>query len=240
MTGTFINVALVLLGSALGLLFKNRISARFAKAITSALGLCVLGIGVSSMIGTQNTLCVILCMVAGTLLGELLNIEKRMDGLGELLRRKLVRGGGNSRFVEGFVTASVLFCVGAMAINGSMEAGMLGKYDILVSKSVIDGVISITFAAAMGVGVAFSAVPLLIYEGGLTLIFVLAGQGMDPAVVTEMSAVGGTIIVGIALNMLGLPKEKIRVGNMLPAIFLPIAYIPAARAIGELTGRILG
>ena len=240
MTGTFINVALVLLGSALGLLFKNRISARFAKAITSALGLCVLGIGVSSMIGTQNTLCVILCMVAGTLLGELLNIEKRMDGLGELLRRKLVRGGGNSRFVEGFVTASVLFCVGAMAINGSMEAGMLGKYDILVSKSVIDGVTSITFAAAMGVGVAFSAVPLLIYEGGLTLIFALAGQGMDPAVVTEMSAVGGTIIVGIALNMLGLPKEKIRVGNMLPAIFLPIAYIPAARAIGELTGRVLG
>ncbi|MBC5735407.1 DUF554 domain-containing protein [Lawsonibacter faecis] len=240
MTGTFINVALVLLGSALGLLFKNRISARFAKAITSALGLCVLGIGVSSMIGTQNTLCVILCMVAGTLLGELLNIEKRMDGLGELLRRKLVRGGGNSRFVEGFVTASVLFCVGAMAINGSMEAGMLGKYDILVSKSVIDGVTSITFAAAMGVGVAFSAVPLLIYEGGLTLIFALAGQGMDPAVVTEMSAVGGTIIVGIALNMLGLPKEKIRVGNMLPAIFLPIAYIPAARAIGELAGRILG
>ena len=240
MTGTFINVALVLLGSALGLLFKNRISARFAKAITSALGLCVLGIGVSSMIGTQNTLCVILCMVAGTLLGELLNIEKRMDGLGELLRRKLVRGGGNSRVVEGFVTASVLFCVGAMAINGSMEAGMLGKYDILVSKSVIDGVTSITFAAAMGVGVAFSAVPLLIYEGGLTLIFALAGQGMDPAVVTEMSAVGGTIIVGIALNMLGLPKEKIRVGNMLPAIFLPIAYIPAARAIGELTGRILG
>ena len=240
MTGTFINVALVLLGSALGLLFKNRISARFAKAITSALGLCVLGIGVSSMIGTQNTLCVILCMVAGTLLGELLNIEKRMDGLGELLRRKLVRGGGNSRFVEGFVTASVLFCVGAMAINGSMEAGMLGKYDILVSKSVIDGVTSSTFAAAMGVGVAFSAVPLLIYEGGLTLIFALAGQGMDPAVVTEMSAVGGTIIVGIALNMLGLPKEKIRVGNMLPAIFLPIAYIPAARAIGELTGRILG
>ena len=123
MAGTFINVALVLLGSALGLLFKNRISARFAKAITSALGLCVLGIGVSSMIGTQNTLCVILCMVAGTLLGELLNIEKRMDGLGELLRRKMVRGGGNSRFVEGFVTASVLFCVGAMAINGSMEAG---------------------------------------------------------------------------------------------------------------------
>ena len=236
MIATFINVALVLLGSALGLLFKNRISARFAGAVTFALGLCVLGIGVSSMIGTQNTLCIIVCMVAGTLLGEALNIEKRMDGLGDLLRRRLVKDGGNSRFVEGFVTASVLFCVGAMAINGSMEAGMLGKYDILVSKSVIDGVTSITFAAAMGVGVAFSCVPLLIYEGGLTIIFALAGQGMDPAVVTEMSAVGGTIIVGIALNMLGLPKEKIRVGNMLPAIFLPILYIPLVNWIGGLPG----
>src|SRR5699024_7001990 len=116
---------------------------------------------------------------------EALNIEKRMDGLGDLLRRRLIRGEGNSRFAEGFVNASVLFCVGAMAINGSMQAGMLGRYDILISKGVIDGVTAITFAAAMGVGVAFSAVPLFLYQGGLTLIFALAGQGMDPAVVTE-------------------------------------------------------
>lgn len=226
MLATIINVALVLLGSALGLAFKNRISDRFAPILTCALGLCVLGIGISGMIGTADTLCVIVCMVVGTLLGEALNIEKRMDGLGDLLRRKLIRGESNSRFVEGFVNASVLFCVGAMAINGSMQAGMLGKYDILISKGAIDGATSITFAAAMGVGVAFSAIPLLLYQGGLTLIFALVGQGMDPAVVTEMNAVGGTIIVGIALNMLGLPKEKIRVGNMLPAIFLPIGYIP--------------
>lgn len=228
MLATVINVGLVLLGSLLGLLFKNRISARFAAALTAALGLCVLGIGISGIIKTADTLCVIVCMVLGTLLGEALNIEKRMDGLGELLRRKLMKGDGSSRFVEGFVNASVLFCVGAMAINGSMQAGMLGEYDILVSKGVIDGVTSITFAAAMGVGVAFSAVPLLLYQGGLTLIFSLAGRAMDPAVVVEMSAVGGTIIVGIALNMLGLPREKIRVGNMLPAIFLPIVYLPLA------------
>ncbi|WP_294551074.1 DUF554 domain-containing protein [uncultured Pseudoflavonifractor sp.] len=231
MLATIINVALVLLGSALGLLFKNKISNRFASILTSALGLCVLGIGISGMVGTADTLCVIVCMVVGTLLGEALNIEKRMDGLGDLLRRKLIRGENNSRFVEGFVTASVLFCVGAMAINGSMQAGMLGKYDILISKGVIDGVTAITFAAAMGVGVAFSAIPLLLYQGGLTIIFALVGQGMDPAVVTEMNAVGGTIIVGIALNMLGLPKEKIRVGNMLPAIFLPIGYIPLANLL---------
>jgi len=236
MLATIINVALVLLGSALGLAFKNRISDRFAAILTCALGLCVLGIGISGMIGTADTLCVIVCMVVGTLLGEALNIEKRMDGLGDLLRRKLIRGESNSRFVEGFVNASVLFCVGAMAINGSMQAGMLGKYDILISKGVIDGVTSITFAAAMGVGVAFSTIPLLLYQGGLTLIFALVGQGMDPAVVTEMNAVGGTIIVGIALNMLGLPKEKIRVGNMLPAIFLPIGYIPLANFLSTVVG----
>ena len=236
MLATIINVALVLLGSALGLAFKNRISDRLAAILTCALGLCVLGIGISGMIGTADTLCVIVCMVVGTLLGEALNIEKRMDGLGDLLRRKLIRGESNSRFVEGFVNASVLFCVGAMAINGSMQAGMLGKYDILISKGVIDGVTSITFAAAMGVGVAFSTIPLLLYQGGLTLIFALVGQGMDPAVVTEMNAVGGTIIVGIALNMLGLPKEKIRVGNMLPAIFLPIGYIPLANFLSTVVG----
>ena len=236
MLATIINVALVLLGSALGLAFKNRISDRFASILTCALGLCVLGIGISGMIGTADTLCVIVCMVVGTLLGEALNIEKRMDGLGDLLRRKLIRGESNSRFVEGFVNASVLFCVGAMAINGSMQAGMLGKYDILITTGVIDGVTSITFAAAMGVGVAFSTIPLLLYQGGLTLIFALVGQGMDPAVVTEMNAVGGTIIVGIALNMLGLPKEKIRVGNMLPAIFLPIGYIPLANLLSTVVG----
>lgn len=236
MLATVINVALVLLGSALGLAFKNRISPRFASILTCALGLCVLGIGISGMIGTADTLCVIVCMVAGTLLGEALNIEKRMDGLGDLLRRRLIRGEGSSRFAEGFVNASVLFCVGAMAINGSMQAGMLGRYDILISKGVIDGVTAITFAAAMGVGVAFSAVPLFLYQGGLTLIFALAGQGMDPAVVTEMNAVGGTIIVGIALNMLGLPREKIRVGNMLPAIFLPIGYIPLANLLSGIIG----
>lgn len=240
MIATVINVILVLLGSAIGLLFRNRISTRFADTLTCALGLCVLGIGISSMIKTNDTLCVILCMVAGTLLGEFLGIEKRMDGLGELLRGWFRKDGGNSRFVEGFVNASVLFCVGAMAINGSLEAGLNQNYSILISKSVIDGVTAITFAAAMGVGVAFSAVPLLLYEGGLTLLAQLVGGCLGSAVVTEMSAVGGTIIVGIALNMLGLPKEKIRVGNMLPAIFLPIAYLPVADWVGRLFAQWVG
>ncbi|WP_186565413.1 DUF554 family protein [Lawsonibacter celer] len=236
MLGTIINVVLVLAGSILGLIFKNRISTRFASGLNYALGLCVLGIGISSMIKTNDTLCVIVCMVVGTLAGEALNIERRMDGIGEVLRRKMIKGEGNNRFVEGFVTASVLFCVGAMAINGSLEAGMSQKYDILISKAVIDGVTSITFAAAMGVGVAFSVIPILIYEGGMTLLFSVVGQGIAPAVVAEMSAVGGTIIVGIGINMLGMTKEKIRVGNMLPAIFLPLLYLPLSQWLSGLMG----
>lgn len=240
MIATIINVVLVLLGSLLGLLFRNWISTRFAQTLTCALGLCVLGIGISSMIQTANTLCVIVCMVVGTLLGEAFKIETRMDGLGQLIRGKLMRGGGNSRFVEGFVNASVLFCVGAMAINGALEAGLNQNYTILISKSVIDGVTAITFSSAMGVGVAFSALPILVYEGGLTLLAQLVGGYLSSEVVVEMSAVGGTIIAGIALNMLGLPKEKIRVGNMLPAIFLPIVYLPFSAWLGQLAGQWMG
>lgn len=236
MLATIINVILILLGSAAGLLFKNLISERLMSILTHALGLCVLGIGITNMTSTNDTLCVILCMVVGTLLGEAIDIEGRMDGIGELLRRRLAGGGSNSRFVEGFVNASVLFCVGAMAINGAMEAGMNQNYDIIISKGVIDGVTSITFAAAMGMGVVCSVLPLLVYQGGLTLIFGLVGQGIPPETITEMSAVGGTIIVGISLNMLGLPKEKLRVGNMLPAIFLPLLYLPLARWLAGLGG----
>ena len=238
MLATVINAVLVLLGSILGVLFKNRIGVRFNTILTHALGLCVLGIGVTSAIATENTLCVIVCMVLGTILGEAIRIEDRLDAAGELLRRKLAGGerGSGGRFSEGFVTAAVLFCVGSMAIMGSMEAGIQGKYDILISKGVIDGVTSITLASAMGVGVAFSILPLIIYQGGLTLLFAQVGPFLDSAAITEMSAVGGTIIVGIAINMLGLGKAKIRVGNMLPAIFLPLLYLPVSQWISGLAG----
>lgn len=236
MLAVWINVIAVLVGSLLGLLLKNRFSQRAGQAVMSALGLCTVGIGLGSLLKSEDTLCVIICMVVGTLLGEAIDIEKRMDGMGDILRRKLVRGEGNSRFVEGFVTATILYCVGAMAINGSIQAGLNGDYAILATKSVMDGVSAITFAAAMGLGVAFSALPILIYEGGLTLLAGVVGPYLGNAVITEMSAVGGAIIVGIAFNMLGMTKEKIRIGNMLPAIFLPILYIPLVSWIGGLLG----
>ena len=235
MLATIINVILILLGSAAGLLFKNLISERLMSILTHALGLCVLGIGISSMIGTQDTLCVIVCMVAGTVLGHAIDIERRLEGAGDLLRARLLKGGGgNSRFTEGFVNAAVLFCVGAMAITGSIEAGLNHNYEIIISKGVIDGVTSISFAATMGVGVAFSTIPLLAYQGGITLLAGWVGPYLPEAVIVEMTAVGGTLIAAIAINMLGLGREKIKVGNMLPAMFLPVAYIPLAEWIGAL------
>ena len=226
MIATIINVVLVLLGSVVGLVFKNFISQRFTAILTSALALCVAGIGISSMISTQDTLCVIVCMVICSLIGEAVDIERRLESAGDLIRARFIKGEGNSRFTEGFVTASLLYCVGAMAITGSIEAGLNHNYSIIISKGVIDGVTSISFAAAMGVGVAFSVVPLFIYQGAITLLAAWVGPYLPAAVITEMTAVGGTLIVAIAVNMLGLGKDKLKVGNMLPAIFLPILYVP--------------
>ncbi len=226
MIATFINAGLVLLGSIIGLVFKKYISDRFSKVVTQALTLCVAAIGISMAVKSEDMLCVIICMVVGVLIGEALKIEERLDGAGEFLRRKLIRDGSNSRFTEGFVTATLLYCVGAMAITGSIEAGLNHNYGIIVSKGVIDGVTSITFAAAMGVGVAFSIIPLIIYQGAITLLATVVGPYLPAAVITEMSAVGGLAIMALAINLLNIPNVKIKVGNLLPGIFLPIAYIP--------------
>ena len=237
MFAVFFNMVTVLAGSILGLLLKNSFSPRVGQALMKCLGLCTLGIGMSALLGAGDTLCVIICMVIGTALGEWIGIERRMEGLGEALKLKLIKGdGGENRFVEGFVTATVVYCVGAMSINGSIAAGLEHDYSVIISKSVIDGVSSITFAAAMGVGVAFSSVSIFLYQGGITLLAGVVGPYLPGPVITEMSAVGGAIIVGIAMNLLELPKEKIRVGNMLPAIFLPILYVPLSTALSGLLG----
>lgn len=232
MPATFLNMLFILLGSGLGLLFQNLISSRLLSILTHALGLCVLSIGVSGAIGTENMLCVIVCMVVGTVAGNAIDIERRLEGAGDFLRSK-IGGKGNSRFTEGFVNAALLFCVGAMAITGSIEAGLNGNYEIILSKGIIDGVTSISFAATMGVGVMFSVIPLLIYQGGITLLAGWVGPYLPGAVITEMSAVGGALIIAIAFNMLGLGREKIKVGNMLPAVFLPIVYFPLASWLGN-------
>ena len=233
MLATIINVILVLIGSAVGLLFKNLISDKLTSALTRALGLCVLGIGVGSLTGTRDMLCVIVCMVIGTIIGHAADIEGRLESAGNFLKARLVKGDSNSRFTEGFVTAFLLYCVGAMSITGSIEAGLNHNYKIIVSKGVLDGVNSVSFAAAMGIGVAFSTVPMLLYQGGITLLAGWVGPYLPEPVITEMTAVGGALIAALAINMLELGREKIKVANMLPAMFLPIAYIPLAEWLGN-------
>ena len=225
MLAVFVNAIAVILGSLAGLLLNKRLKEEHTKTIVACMGICTMVIGIMSAIKTSNILIVILCLVAGTVLGELLKLEKGLDNLGERLKKKTA---GGSRFTEGFVTASLLFCVGSMSIMGSFEAGLQGKYDIIFTKSVMDGIMAVTFSATMGIGVAFSALTILIYQGGLTLLAgVISPLLADPAI-TEMSAVGGVMLIATGMNIIGLTKERIRVGNMLPALIFPAIWFAIA------------
>lgn len=226
-----VNALLIVAGSALGMIFQSRIHRRFSDGILSALALVTMMMGIQMAVEGLDSLCGIICLAVGTALGVALKIEERLESLGSWIKARLLHGREDSAFTQGFVSASLLFCVGSMAVMGAMEAGIHDDYSILVSKGVIDGVASIAYAAAMGVGVAFSALPILVYEGLLTFLFALVGPMIPDATLTQMSAVGGCIIVGIGFNMLN-PERHIPVGYMLPAIFLPLIYLPLAGLLG--------
>lgn len=237
MLAVFVNMATVLIGSAIGILFRNKIKESYVKAIISALALVTFVIGISSAVTTQNLLCVIVCMAFGTLLGELLRLDDRINGAGDWIKRKVLRGKfEGSRFTEGFVSACILFCVGSMTIMGSLEAGVNRNYSIIFAKSALDFVSSMMFGAAMGIGVSFSAVFILVFQGGLTLLAGLVSPYLSAEVITEMTAVGGTILIGMGFNMLELSDKRVKVANMLPAILLPLAYIPLSNWISGLLG----
>ena len=235
MIAVFVNTATVLCGSLLGILLRNRLKPSLQEALMKALGLCTALIAISSAIQTQALLCVIVCMVIGTALGEWWHIDDGIEHAGDFIRDRLFHGkGGESRFTEGFVSACILFCIGSMTIVGSLEAGINRNYSIIYAKSALDFISSMAFGAAMGLGVTCSALFVLVFQGGLTLLSGLLAPVLSTAVVTEMSAVGGVILIGMAVNMLGLGRERIKVSNMLPAIFLPIAYFPIANWLSGL------
>ena len=235
MIAVAVNMATVLCGSLLGILLRNRLKASLQEALMKALALCTIVIGVSSAVKTQALLCVILCMVIGTAVGEWLRIDDGIEHAGDFIKEKVFKGKvGESRFTEGFVSACILFCIGSMTIVGSLEAGINRNYSIIYAKSTMDFVSSMAFGAAMGLGVTCSALFILVFQGGLTLLSGLLAPVLSTAVVTEMSAVGGVILIGMAVNMLGLGRERIKVSNMLPAIFLPIAYFPLANWLSDL------
>lgn len=225
MVGTLINTVAILVGTALGLLLRKGIPERLRETVVQGQGLCVILIGLSGALKTGDTLCMIICMVAGALIGAAINIEKRLNDLGAFLERKVTRGTGETGSVaKGFVTASLLFCVGAMAIVGAMDSGLRGDHSTLIAKSALDGISAIFFASSLGIGVGLSAFAVLIYQGAIALLAMWIEPLLTEMVITEMSAVGGLLIMGIGLNM--IYDKHIPVGNLLPAIFLPMLYIP--------------
>lgn len=220
MLGTIVNALAIVAGSLLGLLFRGGIPDQYCRTVMQAMGLVVILIGLQSAIKTDAILMVIISLGIGSLLGECLRIEDRLERLGKFLEARFSKSGDG--IAKGFVTASLIFCVGAMAIVGALESGLAGNHQTLFAKSTIDGITSIVFASTMGLGVIFSAVSVFIYQGIITLSAAYVRPFLVPEVVAQMSAVGGMLIVAIGINILEI--KQLRLGNMLPAIFIPLIY----------------
>jgi len=225
MIGTLINCLAIVLGSSLGLLLRRGMKENISKTVMQGIGLSVILIGVTGAIKTQNTLLVILSMVIGGVVGALIDIDAKMNRLGAWAQSKLSRNQdkGNT-FAKGFVTASLVYCVGAMAVVGALDSGIRGDHSTLIAKAALDGVTAVIFSSSLGIGVMLSAVPVLVYQGAIALLGGAIAPLLSDAVVTEMSAVGGLLIMGIGINML-LDKD-IKVANLLPAILIPFLYFP--------------
>ena len=233
MIAVIVNTVAVLVGSTIGILFRSRLKESLRNAVMRALGLCTILIGISSAIGTGNILCVILCMVIGTAVGELIRIDDGIEHAGDTIKGRLMKGRTETgSFTDGFVSASILFCIGSMTIMGSLEAGIRHDYTIIFAKSMMDFVSSMAFGAAMGFGVTCSAAFVFLFQGALTLLAGWIGTALSTEIVTEMSAVGGVILIGMGLNLVGCVSERIKVANMLPAIFLPILFLPLVGLFG--------
>ncbi len=220
LTGTIVNVVAVLAGCVVGLLLGKLIPEQLGDAIQKGIALCVLFIGIEGMLSGTNALITILSMVLGVIVGELLKLDDRIHALGNWAERKFASKNQKGKFAEGFVSASLLFCVGAMAIVGSLESGLSNDHSTLYAKSMLDGITSIVYTSTMGIGVALSAVAVLLYQGAITLCAAFAEPYLTDFVIAEMKCVGSLLIVAIGLNMLGITKIKLM--NYVPAIFFPI------------------
>lgn len=210
----------IIVGSIIGIFLKKGIPERINKALLKAMGLCVLFIGISLLTKGENVLLIVISIAVGTLLGEILDIDKSVNWLGVRIQSKFKSGGNASSFAESFVTSSILFCAGAMGIVGSLTVGLTGNGDTLLAKAVIDGIISVVFAATLGIGVMFSSVAVVIYQGMFILLATLVSSKLGDPVIASVSGVGGIAMLGIGLNMaLG---TDIKVANIAPAIFIPI------------------
>jgi uncharacterized membrane protein YqgA involved in biofilm formation len=220
MTGTFINVAAILLGGTIGLIFGSRIPERYKSTVIAGMGLFTGAMGLQMFLKSENQLIVLGALIIGALMGEWLKIEDRLQTLGQSLEQRFSKDtetGAGSKFVRGFMVASLLFCIGPMAILGSIQDGLTGDYNLLAVKSTLDGFASIAFASTLGIGVMFSSIIILLYQGGISLLAGQLSSIVTAPMMNEMTATGGVILVGLAISNL-LEIKKIRVGNFLPAL----------------------
>lgn len=230
--GTIANTAAVILGGVLGLLLKNGIAKRFENILMQALGLATVFIGISGVlkymlvveaggISTQGTMLLIFSLVIGCLVGEWVDLESKMEVIGIKLKA-LARVKNDNRFVDGFVTTSLIICVGAMVIVGAMQDGLTGDSSMLIAKSLLDFVLVAILTAAYGIGSAFSAVPIFIYQGAITLIAALFGSVIGDNLIAELSFVGNALVFCVGVNL--VREKTFRVANMLPALLIPVLY----------------
>ena len=230
--GTIINTLAVAVGGLIGMCFKNGLKKNLQDILMQACGVATIFIGASGTLAkmfiiengslsTQGTMLLIFSLVLGGILGEAINIEEKMDFLGERIK-KAVKAEKDNLFVEGFVNVSLIICVGAMAIVGSIQDGISGDYSLLATKAVLDLVIVVVFASSYGLGAVFSAVPIFLYQGGITLMAAIGGSFLSDAIISDLSFIGNALIFCVGVNIAF--GKKFRVGNMLPALLVPIVY----------------
>ena len=235
MIGTIVNSAAIVLGGLIGSLFGEKIGERYTKPLLTAMAFVVAIIGIQGAIGTSSILIVVICMVIGLVVGIALRLDDRINSHGDKIKdrlagTKICKG----QFSDAIVTSSLIFCVGSMAILGAIQAGLNKDYSTLFAKAVIDGVSAIAFSAALGPGVILSAIPVFIIQGAITLLARVAEPYLTSEIITEMSAVGGPVFLAMSVNMLELRQERIKIGDMIPAILMPIVYFPVAELLGKL------
>lgn len=217
-TGSLVNAAAIIAGSLLGMALHGRLAERFRRIVFQGLGLCVLLIGLQMALTAKNPLILIFSILLGGLLGEGLRLDQAFESLGE--RAKSALRSRNPDFTEGLITASLIFCIGAMAIVGSFDEGIRGDATVLYTKSILDGFASMALAATYGSGVLFAFVPVLLYQGGLTLFAGLFQEHFSPLVISQLTATGGLLIIGIGLTLLDI--KRINLSNLLPSLLVAV------------------
>lgn len=223
MVATLVNCVTVFIGSMLGLFLHAKISEEFKETVFTGVGLFTLIVGIAMVLKSERMVYLALSIVSGGLLGNTLDIEGKILALGEWMKRRFARGNSKHDFAYGFLNASVLFCVGAMTLVGAFKAGAEGEYTLILTKSVMDGFMAILLTAAQGIGVAFSIITILVYQGGLTLVAGLVKPLVTPLVLSELTGVGGALVMMIGFNLLSL--RRIKTGNFLPALGIVLVLI---------------